>query len=340
MPSLNECLIGTWQYDFLADRLHLNLDWYQIAHRSVYDPIQNLSRFREIVHADDLHLVSNERMAEILETKGHKSYIRLVGADGHTRTLLCSADLIEDFDQKAPRLAGTMVDATAYLRGGSQVFPTLPHVTLGALLDTMQRLQCAALAINEGSEVIAMNDRAESFLLEGPLTLMEGRLFGTSQEGNRRLQAFLSEVRAALRSRDQQATLPIGFLRPGRRPLVICAQLVGTALRDASSHPKAIIGIVDLEASGTPRAEHVRAAFGLTIAESRLVLILMDHFRLREAAETLGISHETARTQLRNVFLKTGARNQADLLVMLERLGRGSSELMSYITLLENGERT
>ena len=338
MPSLNDCLIGTWLYDFIADRLHLNHDWYEIAHRNVYDPIQNLARFREIVHTDDLHLVSDERIAEILDSKGHKSYIRLVGTDGKTRTLLCSADLIQDFDHKAPRLAGTMVDATVFLRGGNQVFPPLPHVTLGALLDAMQSLQCAALAINDRSEVIAMNDRAKTFLLEGPLTLMQGRLIATGHEGNLRLQAFLSEVCSALLSRDQQDTLPIGFLRQGRRPLVIRAQLVGAALGDGPSHPKAIIGIVDLEASGTPRAEHVRSAFGLTVAESRLALILMDHFRLREAALTLGISHETARTQLRNVFLKTGARNQADLLVMLERLGRGSSELMSYITLLENGQ--
>ena len=336
MPSLNECLIGTWQYDFIEDRLHLNRDWYEIAHQSAYNPIKNLARFREIVHIDDLHLVSNERMAELLETKGHKSYIRLVGADGFTRTLLCSADLLKEFDDKAPRLAGTMVDATSYLRGGSQVFPTLPHVTLGALLDTIQHLRCAALAINDDLEVIAMNARAQTFLLEGPITVMQGHLFATSQESNRRLQAFLQEVRSAFRTRDRQDTLPIGFLRQGNRPIVIQAQFVGVALKDTSPHPRAIISIVDLEASGTPRAEHVRSAFGLTVAESRLALILMDHFRLREAAETLGISHETARTQLRTVFQKTGARNQAELLVMLERLGRGSFELMNYIKLLEN----
>ena len=336
MPRLHECLIGTWQYDFLVDRLHLSHDCYKIVHHSVYNPIQSLSQFREIVHTEDLHLVSNERVATILDTKGRKIYIRLIGEDGRIRTCFCSADLIDDFDQKVPRLAGTIVDATVYLHRHRRVLPPLPHVTLGALLDSMQRLRCAALAINDRSEVVAMNVGAEAFLREGPLTLIERRLISTRPESNRQLQAFLAKVCSAHGPWDEQASLPIGVLRKGRRPLVIHAQLVGEALRNGPSHPKAIIGFVDLESSGAPRAEHVRSALNLTIAESRLALILMDHFRLREAASTLGISHETARTQLHSVFLKTGARNQADLLVMLERLGRGSSELTSYISLLGN----
>jgi DNA-binding CsgD family transcriptional regulator len=39
--------------------------------------------------------------------------------------------------------------------------------------------------------------------------------------------------------------------------------------------------------------------------------------RLDEAADELGVSQETVRTQLKSAFRKTGARSQADLIRML-----------------------
>jgi DNA-binding CsgD family transcriptional regulator len=53
--------------------------------------------------------------------------------------------------------------------------------------------------------------------------------------------------------------------------------------------------------------------FGLTRAEQALTAALAAGARLSDSAERLGISYETARTHLRNIFAKTGVDRQTEL---------------------------
>ena len=55
--------------------------------------------------------------------------------------------------------------------------------------------------------------------------------------------------------------------------------------------------------------------FGLTPSEARLALHLVRGETLRSAAAKLHISYETARTQLKHIFSKTGTCRQAELVV-------------------------
>ena len=61
----------------------------------------------------------------------------------------------------------------------------------------------------------------------------------------------------------------------------------------------------------------LRGRFGLTPAEARLALQLIAGETLRGAAVKLNISYETARTELKNIFNKTGTRRQAELVIVL-----------------------
>jgi DNA-binding CsgD family transcriptional regulator len=61
----------------------------------------------------------------------------------------------------------------------------------------------------------------------------------------------------------------------------------------------------------------LRCRFGLTPAEARLALQLVAGEALRSAAAKLGISYETARTELKNIFNKTGTCRQAELVIVL-----------------------
>ena len=58
-------------------------------------------------------------------------------------------------------------------------------------------------------------------------------------------------------------------------------------------------------------------SFGLTPAEARLALQLVAGEALRSAAVKLGISYETARTELKNIFNKTGTCRQGELVIVL-----------------------
>jgi DNA-binding CsgD family transcriptional regulator len=54
--------------------------------------------------------------------------------------------------------------------------------------------------------------------------------------------------------------------------------------------------------------------YGLTPAEARLAMALVNGAELRGYAEALSISYYTARAHLRSIFQKTGHSRQADLI--------------------------
>jgi DNA-binding CsgD family transcriptional regulator len=61
----------------------------------------------------------------------------------------------------------------------------------------------------------------------------------------------------------------------------------------------------------------LRCHFGLTPAEARLAFQLVAGETLRAAAVKLSITYETARTELKNIFNKTGICRQAELVIVI-----------------------
>jgi DNA-binding CsgD family transcriptional regulator len=66
-----------------------------------------------------------------------------------------------------------------------------------------------------------------------------------------------------------------------------------------------------------PRESLLTELHGLTPAEARLALELLQGHRLTEAARRLGISRNTAKTHLQRVFEKTGVTRQSELMRLL-----------------------
>jgi DNA-binding CsgD family transcriptional regulator len=67
------------------------------------------------------------------------------------------------------------------------------------------------------------------------------------------------------------------------------------------------------------RLERLVAAYGLTRAESRLALHIIDGGSIAEYAQLAHVTPGTARVQLKAVFAKTGVSRQAQLI----KLGQG-----------------
>jgi DNA-binding CsgD family transcriptional regulator len=57
--------------------------------------------------------------------------------------------------------------------------------------------------------------------------------------------------------------------------------------------------------------------FGVTLAEARLTLKLLEGLSLTASAEALGVSRNTARTQLSSVFSKTNLNSQTQLVKLV-----------------------
>lgn len=66
----------------------------------------------------------------------------------------------------------------------------------------------------------------------------------------------------------------------------------------------------------------LRKIFGFTPAEAALVSLLHRGLSMQAAAQSLGRSTHTAKTQLRNAFLKSQTRTQAALLLTVDRVAR------------------
>ncbi len=86
---------------------------------------------------------------------------------------------------------------------------------------------------------------------------------------------------------------------------------------DAPLRRSAIVVLRDPDRRASVSAEVVAQLFGLTPAEAALATLLAQGFDIDEAAETLGIRRNTARSQLQSIFTKTNAKRQSELVRLI-----------------------
>ncbi|EKF16837.1 helix-turn-helix transcriptional regulator, partial [Nitratireductor pacificus] len=138
---------------------------------------------------------------------------------------------------------------------------------------------------------------------------------------DRRLQALAAASTSApfMRAARRQAP-PVVVRRPVGRPLVVEAVTLPRLITPLSSKASALVIVTDLDApSRTPGALLARM-FGLTPAEVRLCEALMQGLSVREAAERIGITEQTARQRLKIIFQKTDTNRQSELMLLLAKL--------------------
>jgi DNA-binding CsgD family transcriptional regulator len=75
----------------------------------------------------------------------------------------------------------------------------------------------------------------------------------------------------------------------------------------------AVVYVSNLEDNRVDHAEVLRRLYSLTRAETELVDLLCEGSTLDEAAQRRGVTTNTARSQLKQIFVKTGTNRQAEL---------------------------
>jgi DNA-binding CsgD family transcriptional regulator len=108
--------------------------------------------------------------------------------------------------------------------------------------------------------------------------------------------------------------------RDQKRPLQIVAVPCQPETLAMPRKAVALVFITDPDEKPPARPETLRLLFGLTRAEIKLALVLLDGKSLSEAAELNEVGRETVRSQLKSIFLKTGTRRQSELIGLLTRL--------------------
>jgi DNA-binding CsgD family transcriptional regulator len=147
--------------------------------------------------------------------------------------------------------------------------------------------------------------------------------------GNRRLVAadrlaqpqLERAVAVASRPPQQPAVITITN-QSGERVFVQIVPVTGGA-REVFLATAAIAVII--EASSRPAVTslfpaQLQEAFGLTIREAQIAALLAEGLSLADIAERLGMGVATARNHLKNIFEKSGARRQGEMIVLLSKL--------------------
>lgn len=203
---------------------------------------------------------------------------------------------------------------------------TEKQLTLAAL----DRLRVGVILLDERGMPKHLNREAER-LASGcnGLTVRRDGLALAAATDNNRLRHLIADAAALANGRAATAG---GCLRVVRQNGSLQIQVVplpkGLSKRPLEqSLPAGCVAVFVSTAGGVCLPwERVAAMHGLTRAEARLAALLAKGISLEEIAETLSISVQTARSQLKAVFGKTGVSRQAELVALL------LADMLSYQT--------
>lgn len=199
----------------------------------------------------------------------------------------------------------------------------LRQAGLASSSDALDRLNIGMVFLDQGLRVMQANRFAEGlFRQDGSLSISDGRLKARHRDDQRRLHQLLQGA-LAIHLGQSSRPPPTARLRRAtdQRPLQVTA--IPLSRRRANPfllHQAAMVLMVTDPAlkTGLP-GEWLQQRYGLTAAEVRLALSLMDGLGLREAASRNRLTYETARSYLKIIFQKTGASRQSQLVSLLLR---------------------
>ena len=136
-------------------------------------------------------------------------------------------------------------------------------------------------------------------------------------EETKRLRALIADCAAASAGRGLGCGGPMAITRPSLAPSYHVQVAPGGSpiqgLCGLTPEGVAVLLIRDPKTRRAPPAEMLRRLWGLTRSETALALALFEGAGLPEAADSLGISRNTAKTQLKAVFEKIGVTRQSAL---------------------------
>jgi len=179
------------------------------------------------------------------------------------------------------------------------------------LLDTLERIGCGGVLLDERGHVLLLNNTAQR-ILEDDL----GRAGGSDKPEWLRtaIGRLLGQASGRLMlNKDEWVRIP----RENRRDLVLHALPVAD---NGDGGTRTVLTILDLRLNPVPASEVLEKMFGLTPAETRTALQITRGNTPAAIARRCGVSIATVRSQLASVFAKTQAGRQTELVALLARV--------------------
>lgn len=205
----------------------------------------------------------------------------------------------------------------------SEILQTL-NQAVGLIEKLIMQRRCGIVALDRSGRTMMLNDAAATTLRQRDgIAIENGHLVAARSATDRSLRAMITEIlkRGPADILDGGGALAIP--RPsGRMPFAL--RIVPCPRADDSGWselPAVLILIADPDRRSLPSDDTLRA-LGLSTAETRIVHQLMQGRSLVQAANRVGVAHNTARAHLRSIFVKTHTRSQLELVSVLAEFSR------------------
>jgi len=199
---------------------------------------------------------------------------------------------------------------------------------ISACLSALDRITSGVVLFNRRGEITFVN-RAARRIFEEEDGLQLRQLKGDSSLGE--VIAEESKTHSAITGAVRGATSPdllntehfsraVLVPRPSGRQdytLNFSSLSAQNEFGSGDDAPRAIAFITDSAEPIKLDAELLKTTYGLTPAEIRLTELMADCLTAEEAAEQLGLSSHTVRTQLKSIYMKTNTNNRAKLMRLI-----------------------
>jgi len=167
--------------------------------------------------------------------------------------------------------------------------------------------RCGLILLNKHSRIAAVNSTAKQMLERQTIIKQDnGRLMagGTAQ-------ARLADSLRRILSGAEECCCFVVTDPPVQQP--VCFSIT----RHESPHFAVLVAVSDIRDTVSVDERLIATTFGATPTEAAVASHLIRGFNVSDTAASLGIQVSTVRTHLKRLFEKTGARRQAELLIML-----------------------
>jgi DNA-binding CsgD family transcriptional regulator len=185
-----------------------------------------------------------------------------------------------------------------------------------ALADTIDGLAAAVLLADAEGRIVHANPRAmEALRNSGCLVSSRGRLMASDPRFDRPLQAALSFATKGEHQHNVHGmTLPMQS-RSGEHYVLHTLPLTASTVPRSGMPARARVAVFLCPVAQYQQTlpEVIRATFGLTPTELRVMLAVVEVGGAPEVADALGLAVSTVKTHLSRVYAKTGVNRHTDL---------------------------
>jgi DNA-binding CsgD family transcriptional regulator/PAS domain-containing protein len=199
------------------------------------------------------------------------------------------------------------------------------------LENALDHLETALVIFDSTAKPVFVNRAARQLSeLKDGIQITATRITVQDPTENARLQTIIARAIAAGTRGGKEFGGATLISRADKRPLqALAGPFHECNQSNAPREAVAALFISDPDRAPGFRAEVLRELYGMTSAEARLATMLLTGKSLPELAESLGVTHETVRAQMKSVLHKTGTARQGELVSLLSKLAGGISATRS-----------